>query len=564
MKAFYNFFFVVITVIISNYSFAQTNKFPSSGAAGIGTTTPNGSSLLEIKSTSKGVLIPRMTKTQRNAIATPAKGLLIYQTDATPGFYYYTGTEWKAVMQWTNSGNNLIYASGDAQIHDVTVGRGGGSVADNTAIGGSALFWNTTGYYNTATGSDALNQNTTGSYNTAIGVRTLLYNTNTSENTAIGYGALTANDGSQNTATGSGALLNNSTGSQNTATGSYALYHNFASFNSAFGYNALFNTRNSQYNTAVGYNAGGAYDNGYNNVFLGANTDVNNGAGYYNVVAIGQGTICTDVSQVTIGNGATATYRAYANWSNISDGRFKKNIKENVPGLAFINKLTPITYTLDATGIDNFLHKDLPQDKQANDKAKAVMSKALAEKEKVVYTGFVAQDVEKAAKSLNYDFSGVDAAKNDKDLYGLRYAEFVVPLVKAVQELSLQNDSLKSEIGNLKSENILLQNQISEINAMLIVNRPTVNTQLSSAFLAQNIPNPFSHTTTINYSLPQTYSSAKITVTDKSGKMLKQINVSGAKGSISIDASTLASGSCQYSLYVDGKLVDSKQMVLAK
>src|SRR4029079_10630886 len=209
---------------------------------------------------------------------------------------------------------------------------------------------------------------------------------------------------------------------------------------------------------AVGYQAGSAYDNGYNNVFIGANTDVNNGNGYYNVIAIGQGTVCTDVSQVTIGNGATATYRAYADWTNISDGRFKKNIKENVPGLEFINKLQPITYTLDATGIDNFLHKDLPQDKQSSEKAKAVMNKALAEKEKVVYTGFVAQDVEKAAKSLNYDFSGVDAAKNDKDLYGLRYAEFVVPLVKAVQELSKMNDnkdaaidSLKSEIGNLKS-----------------------------------------------------------------------------------------------------------------
>ena len=42
--------------------------------------------------------------------------------------------------------------------------------------------------------------------------------------------------------------------------------------------------------------------------------------------------------------------------------------------------------------------------------------------------------MEEAAKSVGYDFSGVDAPKNDKDFYGLRYAEFVVPLVKAVQE----------------------------------------------------------------------------------------------------------------------------------
>jgi trimeric autotransporter adhesin len=45
-------------------------------------------------------------------------------------------------------------------------------------------------------------------------------------------------------------------------------------------------------------------------------------------------------------------------------------------------------------------------------------------KQQVVYTGFMAQDVEKAAKELNYDFSGVDAGKSDKDLYALRYSDF--------------------------------------------------------------------------------------------------------------------------------------------
>jgi len=59
---------------------------------------------------------------------------------------------------------------------------------------------------------------------------------------------------------------------------------------------------------------------------------------------------------------------------------------------------------------------------------------ARIEKSKTTQTGFIAQDVEKAAKKSGYSFSGVDAPKNDKDMYGLRYSEFVVPLVKGMQE----------------------------------------------------------------------------------------------------------------------------------
>jgi len=76
---------------------------------GIGTTTPDASSALEISSTNSGVLIPRMTQVQRDAIVMPATGLLIYQTDNTPGFYYYTGAIWSpfggADNDWTMHAN---------------------------------------------------------------------------------------------------------------------------------------------------------------------------------------------------------------------------------------------------------------------------------------------------------------------------------------------------------------------------------------------------------------------------------------------------------------------------
>lgn len=64
---------------------------------GIGTTSPEASSILDITSTTKGLLIPRMTQSDRTAIASPVAGLMVYQTDAPAGFYYHNGTTWNTV-----------------------------------------------------------------------------------------------------------------------------------------------------------------------------------------------------------------------------------------------------------------------------------------------------------------------------------------------------------------------------------------------------------------------------------------------------------------------------------
>ena len=64
---------------------------------GINTNTPDASSVLDIESTAGGILIPRLTETQRDAISSPATGLMIYQTDQTTGFYFYNGTAWTRI-----------------------------------------------------------------------------------------------------------------------------------------------------------------------------------------------------------------------------------------------------------------------------------------------------------------------------------------------------------------------------------------------------------------------------------------------------------------------------------
>ena len=96
------FFTLLAAVVLTATTYAQV---------GIGTTTPDASSALDITSTTKGLLIPRMTETQRDAISSPATGLMIYQTDGTVGFYYYNGSSWSEVAATSKTYSvNTFYA----------------------------------------------------------------------------------------------------------------------------------------------------------------------------------------------------------------------------------------------------------------------------------------------------------------------------------------------------------------------------------------------------------------------------------------------------------------------
>ncbi len=102
---------LIILLFIYSGSYAQT---------GIGTSTPNASAKLEVASTDKGLLIPRMTKAQREAITLSgaANGLLVYQTDDLAGFYVNTSTTttpaWTRVnSNWNRTGNDISYTAGN-------------------------------------------------------------------------------------------------------------------------------------------------------------------------------------------------------------------------------------------------------------------------------------------------------------------------------------------------------------------------------------------------------------------------------------------------------------------
>jgi hypothetical protein len=137
-------------------------------------------------------------------------------------------------------------------------------------------------------------------------------------------------------------------------------------------------------------------------------------------------------------------------FTNLSDGRYKKNVREAVKGIDFIMKLRPVTYQLDMAGING----------KINSKTDDQLKKNTDENAKTIFSGFVAQEVEQAAKDAGYDFSGVDKPKNENDMYGLRYSEFVVPLVKAMQEQQQMINDLRKQNADLQKRVLDLEKKV--------------------------------------------------------------------------------------------------------
>ena len=452
-----------------------------------------------------------------------------------------------------------------------------GSYSGNTFVG-IAAGNNTTGSSNTFTGNQSGYYNAGGNYNTGNGYGSLFYNNSGYSNAAFGYKALYSNtSGYENTATGTNALRLTTVGNHNSAQGYDALYNNSTGgYNTAAGYYALHDNTSDDYNTAFGTHSGDLSTNSDWSSFFGYYAGCSfASAGMDHSTAVGYNSKVTGPDQVKIGNSSTGSIGGYTDWTNFSDGRYKKEVKEDVKGLEFINKLRPITYHLDVTGLRTKLG-------EANADANGISSeeqKSIEKKESVVYSGFIAQEVEKAAQEINYDFSGVDVPENDNSLYGLRYAAFVVPLVKAVQELDAENGKLKSDNGVLKSEVESQKSEIEELKSRLDKIEETLNSNSgnisseqknnfeaveldgNSAKLEQNIPNPFNQSTIINYFLPETIISAQINFYDQRGMLLKSIplNEKGT-GSIELQQRDLAAGTYSYQLVVDGKVIDTKKM----
>jgi len=496
-----------------------------------------------------------------------------------------------ALLYNTSGTNNCAFGSAALLLNSTgssNTAFGNGSLVQNldgnfnTAFGDLSLA-NNTASGNTAVGKSCLYSNTVGLGNTGVGYNALTHNSLGFFNTAIGFNALFSNtEGYDNIAIGTSSMINNTVGTLNSVLGNFALYANTTgNYNTAIGYSALTDVIGGSRNTALGMGAGIFRNNFSLGTLLGAETNANDNLS--NFTAVGYGAYALENNQVVVGNTSVTSIGGYANWSNFSDGRYKSNIQEDVPGLNFITQLRPVTYTLNIDGIEQTIKAaipevnrtfeipslnglKLPHDISSAQKLKSEPTdqeiKARQDKAKVVYTGFVAQEVEKLAKEINYDFSGVDAPKNEKGFYSLRYGDFVVPLVKAVQELNKKNEELEQRIQKLEA--LLLNNEESMLNNKAD-KKGNETIYLSSARLEQNNPNPSRTSTTIRYFLPNEISGASIVISDMKGKTIKTISLNAKGiGQININTGLLASGTYSYTLLVDGKKVDTRLMVVGK
>lgn len=418
---FFNFYFLIFAFELST---AQS--------VGIGTNTPNASAMLDITSTNKGLLIPRMTAANRLAIVSPANGLMVYQTDEPAGVYIVKEGLWSLLgpENWFITGNAATVDSSnfigttdnvpfnirvnneksgriDPILGNAFWGYGSGKFntagRNNAAIGTLALFSNTTGSENTANGTGALIYNTTGSSNTANGTSALSYNTTGSYNTANGIWTLLSNiTGSYNTANGTGALIANTTGDYNTADGLYALLFNTTgSHNTANGDSALFYNTTGNNNTASGCMSLINNTTGSNNIAIGYNAQTPN---------------ATASNQVRIGNTSITYAGVQVAWTITSDKRWKSNIQNSNLGLKFINSIRPVSY---------FRNND--------------------ESKKLEY-GFVAQELEESLNKAGATNNGI-ISKDDAGMYGVRYNDLMAPMVKAIQE---QQQMIEEQIKKIE------------------------------------------------------------------------------------------------------------------
>ena len=283
-----------------------------------------------------------------------------------------------------------------AAMGDAGHGFGVGACADSDIVGNHGF------------GYTALNSVTTGNENCAFGLGALATGTNVDDCVAVGMNSLTSATGDGNTAMGFSSLDGVGSGMYNTGFGAFA--------------GPTVSTLN--YTSAIGYNA----------------------------VPTVTGRI---VFGTTLSTNLTGGFGA---WQNLSDARFKRDVRNDVPGLEMITALRPVTYRLDAPAIERFLGAEARLERNLAAEELADMRTAWADAALVRHTGLLAQEVAAAMEGLGRCKDIVHVPTEEHDHYTVGYASLVVPLVRAVQQQ-------QERIAALRTSNQELHDRLEKAQA---------------------------------------------------------------------------------------------------
>lgn len=249
----------ILTIVFASFATLSRAQNISINADG---TSPDNSAMLDVQSTNSGVLVPRMTMAQRDAITNPATGLLLFQTDNGQGFYYNSGTPgspvWTLIGSGVSAGNFIGDADNDTKIQ---VEETGDEDIIRFDMGGLEYFTMDSGkigVFNTGS-SVYMGANAGLKDDLSLTRGNVGYGTNAlkesigASNSAFGFNALRDNTGNSSTAIGAWSFNSNIGGVRNVGLGASAGFGNLAGSNNVF----------------IGWQSGSS-NTGSNNVFLGS------------------------------------------------------------------------------------------------------------------------------------------------------------------------------------------------------------------------------------------------------------------------------------------------------
>jgi len=255
--------------------------------------------------------------------------------------------------------------------------------------------------------------------------------------------------------------------------------------------------------------------------------------------------------------GDAAKTDGLAEWTIPSDKRLKKNIKDYGQGLDLILKIQPVSYEYNGEAGTEDGQKHI---------------------------GVIAQDLQKVAPLMVFKYKHKDSGDNgieyvdgvpeglkfnktEKEYLSINTSSLKWIMVNAIQEQQEIIETQKDEIATMREEMSEMKEMMQAVlnSQNTGINQQNIQLDGRGAYLEQNQPNPFNINTLIKYHVPADATNAAVNIFNDKGQLIHSERiVQMGTGQIQVKAGTISAGTYSYSLVINGKITDTKRMVIVK